>query len=319
VQPGVLQRQAVSIEMKARDWGQLLLLSLLWGGAFYFYKVLDDAGLPPLAIVLGRVGIAALALVPVVRLRGLSFPSQLAGWVPFFVLGLTNNVLPFFLIAWGETQISSGLASILNATMPIFTAIVAHVTTADERFSAGKVAGIALGFLGILVLVGPGALRGLNLASLAQLACLAAAISYSFGIVYGKRLRGTSPLVIASGQLIASTIVMLPLELAVDKPWTLAAPSPAAWLALGAMAILATSAAYIIYFSILSSAGAVNASLVTLLVPVFALILGGVFLHERVQWPMLAGMLLIFAGLLVLDGRILRGAPFGARRVSSVR
>jgi drug/metabolite transporter (DMT)-like permease len=294
--------------MSARTWGSLLLLSLLWGGAFYFYKVLDEAGLPPLAIVLGRVGIAALTLLPVLRISGLRLPSRWRDWVPFAVLGITNNALPFLLIAWGETRISSGLASILNATMPIFTAIVAHVATPDERFSPGKVAGIALGFVGIVVLFGPDAARGFSLTSLAQMACLGAAISYSVGIVYGKRLRATPPMVIATGQLIASSVVVLPIEVLVDKPWMLPLPPPPAWAALAAMAVLGTSAAYIVYFSILKSSGAVNASLVTLLVPVVALILGGVLLHERLQWTMLAGMLLIFTGLLVLDGRVVRAA-----------
>ena len=290
--------------MRARDWGLLLLLSSLWGGAFFFYKVLDQAGLPPLTIVLGRVGIAALALIPVARVSGLSLPSRPADWLPYVAIGLGNNIVPFFLIAWGETQISSGLASILNATMPIFTAIVAHFVTADERFSANKIAGIVIGFAGIVVLVGLDAARGFNLASVAQLACLGAAISYSFAIVYGKRFRGEPPLAVATNQLVASTLVVLPLELIVDKPWMLALPSWPAWLALLAMALLGTSAAYIIYFRLIASAGAVNASLVTLLVPVIALVLGGLFLHELLAAGTLAGMLLIFAGLLALDGRL---------------
>ncbi|MGH7662032.1 MAG: DMT family transporter [Vulcanimicrobiaceae bacterium] len=303
--------------MRGRDWGLLVLLSLLWGGAFFFYKVLDEAGLPPLSIVLGRVGIATLAILPVLRLSRLSLPARLGDWVPFAVLGITNNIVPFVLIAWGETQIASGLASILNAMTPIFTAIVAHYAAADERFSANKIAGIALSFAGMIVLVGADVARGLNLTSLAQLACLGATVSYSFGIVYGKRLRATPPLTIATGQLIASTILVLPLELAIDKPWTIAPPALPAWLALAAMAVLGTSAAYVVYFSILKTSGAVNASLVTLLVPVVALILGGVFLHEHLQWTMLAGMLLISIGLLVLDGRVVRAMnvrPFGTTR-----
>jgi drug/metabolite transporter (DMT)-like permease len=249
------------------------------------------------------------------RLSGLSLPSRLEDWVPFAVLGVTNNAVPFLLIAWGETQIASGLASILNATMPIFTAIVAHFSTADERFSPNKIVGIALGFAGMVVLVGADVARGLNLTSLAQLACLGAAVSYSAGIVYGKRLRATPPLTIATAQLVASSIIVLPFELLVDKPWTLPPPSWQAWAALAAMAILGTSAAYIVYFSILKSSGAVNASLVTLLVPVVAVIVGGALLHETLQRTMLAGMVLIFIGLLVLDGRVVRAArvrPFGS-------
>lgn len=292
--------------MRTRDWGLLFLLSILWGGAFYFYKVLDDAGLPPLSIVLGRVGIAALALIPIVRMRGLGFPARARDWFPFFVMGLGNNAVPFLLISSGETQISSGLASILNATTPIFTAIVAHFATKDERFSAGRVVGIVLGFAGIVVLVGPDAVRGLNVTSLAQLGCLGASISYALTVVYSKRFRGTSPLVVSTGQLIATTVLLLPFELLVDKPWTLAPLAPGTWLALLAMALLATSAAYIVYFTLVASAGAVNASAVTLLIPVIALILGGLFLHEQLTPFMLAGMALIFSGLIVLDGRLLR-------------
>lgn len=289
--------------MKARDWGLLLLLSSLWGGAFFFYKVLDQAGLPPLTIVLGRVGIAALTLIPVARASGLSFPSSLSEWWPYVAIGLGNNIVPFFLIAWGETQISSGLASIVNATMPIFTAIVAHIATPDERFSANKIAGILIGFAGIVVLFGVDAARGFNLTSVAQLGCLGAAISYSFAVVYGKRFRGMPPLAVATNQLVASSFTVLPLELLVDKPWVLAVPSWPVWLAMAAMAVLGTSVAYIVYFRLIGSAGAVNASLVTLLVPVIALVLGGVFLHEHLATGALAGMLLIFAGLLALDGR----------------
>ena len=287
--------------MRARDWAQLLLLSVLWGGAFYFYKVLDDAGLPPLSIVLGRVGIAALALIPVVRLGGYRFPKRLSEWMPYFVMGVGNNIVPFLLISWGETQITSGLASILNATTPIFTAIVAHFATKDERFSAGKLTGIALGFAGIVVLVGPDTARGLNLTSVAQLGCLGATISYALAVVYSKRFRGTSPLVVSTGQLIASAVLLLPIELIVDKPWTFAPLGTGTWLALLAMALLGTSAAYILYFSLVASAGAVNASLVTLLIPVIALVLGGLFLHEHLTLLMLAGMALIFAGLVLLN------------------
>lgn len=292
--------------MKARDWGLLLLLSLLWGGAFYFYKTLDDAGVPPFSIVLARVALAALALLPVVWLWRLAMPSSPGGWLRYVPLAAANNVIPFVLISWGETHISSGLASILNATTPIFTAIVAHQATSDERFSAKKIAGIALGFAGIVALVGPDAFAGLNFASLAQLACLGAAISYAFAGVYGKRFRGTPPIVVATSQLVASTLLLLPLEVVVDKPWTFA-PLPAfVWLSLGAMAVLGTSAAYIIYFRLIAEAGAVNASLVTLLIPPVALVLGGVFLHERLSLGMLLGMGLIFAGLAALDGRIFR-------------
>jgi drug/metabolite transporter (DMT)-like permease len=303
--------------MKARDWVLLLLLSVLWGGAFYFYKILDNAGLPPLTIVLGRVGIAAIALLPVVRMRGLRFPSRLSEWMPFAFLAVANNVIPFLLISWGETQITSGLASVLNATTPIFTALVAHFATKDERFSRNSIAGIGLGFLGILVLVGPEAIRGLSLTSLAQIGCLVATISYAFAAVYGRRFRTTTPIVVSTCQLIVSTIILLPFELIVDKPWTLPMPSAGTWAAMLGMALLATSAAYIIYFVLIMHAGAVNASLVTLLIPVVALILGGLFLHERLGWGTAAGMALILVGLIALDGRLTK-AVLRSRSLESI-
>jgi drug/metabolite transporter (DMT)-like permease len=292
--------------MKARDWCLLLLLSVLWGGAFFFYKVLDDAGLPPLTIVLGRVGIAAVALLAVVRLRGLQLPLRVTDWMPFVFLAIANNVIPFLLISWGETQITSGLASVLNATTPIFTALVAHVATKDERFSVNSIVGIGLGFLGILVLVGPEAVRGLSLYNVAQIGCLCATISYAFAAVYGRRLRKTAPIVVSTCQLVVSTIIVLPFELIVDKPWTLPMLSTGTWAAMLGMALLATSAAYIIYFALINYAGAVNASLVTLLIPVVALILGGLFLHERLGWGTGAGMALILVGLIALDGRLMK-------------
>lgn len=274
----------------------LLLLSLLWGGAFFFYKVLDDAGLPPLTIVFGRVAIATLALLPVVRIMGFKLPARLVDWWPYVIIGVANNIIPYVLIAWSETQISSGLASILNAMTPIFTVIVAHFTTRDERFSAPKVIGIVLGFAGVLVLIGADVLRGFSLYNLAQIACLSATISYAFAVVYAKRLRGSPPLVVSTGQLIAASIIALPIELIVDKPWTLPMPSPQTWLALLGMAVIATAAAYVLYFALVASAGAVNASLVTLIMPPAAILLGGIFLHEHLSGTAIAGMLLIFGG-----------------------
>jgi len=293
-----------SDEMKARDWGLLLLLSLMWGGTFFFYKVLDDAGLPALTLVLGRVGIASLALLPVVWLRKLQLPRHLGDWTPYVFIALTNNVIPYLVFASCETQISSGLASVVNATTPIFTAIVAHVRTKDERFSLNSIAGISLGFIGIIVLVGPDVVHRLNLASVAQIACFIAPVCYGFAAVNGRRFRGSSPIVVSTCQLIVSTIVLLPFELIIDKPWTLPMPTAATWAAMLGMAIVATSAAYIVYFALILYAGAVNASLVTLLVPPVALILGGLFLHEHLGWGMFAGMALILVGLIALDGRL---------------
>ncbi len=296
-------------KMGATEWLLLLLLSVLWGGSFFFFKVLVDAQLPPFTIVLGRVGIAAIALLSIVYSSGRRMPKSPAVWGAFLVMGALNNVLPFSLIVFGETQISSGLASIFNATTPIFTVLLAQVLTSDERLTSGKIAGIVLGLLGVVVLIGPAAVHGLNVASIAQLACLGAAFIYGCAGIYGRRFKamGVAPIVTAAGQVCGSTIIMIPLAAIVDRPWSLAhAPSSTAWWAMIALALLSTAVAYIIYFRILSVAGATNLLLVTFLIPVSALVLGTFVLGERLGVTAFAGMAIIFLGLAAIDGRLIR-------------
>ncbi len=224
-------------------------------------------------------------------------------------MGALNNVVPFSLIVFGETQISSGLASIFNATTPIFTVLLAQVLTSDERLTPGKIVGIVLGLIGVIVLIGPAAVHGLRLASIAQLACLGAAFVYGCAGIYGRRFRtmGVAPIVTAAGQVCGSTIIMIPLAAFVDRPWSLShAPTATAWWAWIGLALLSTAVAYILYFRILAVAGATNLSLVTFLVPVSALLLGTLVLGERLGWPTFTGMSLIFFGLAAIDGRLAR-------------
>ena len=290
--------------MGAREWALLILLSLVWGGSFFFTEVaLRD--LPPLTVVLGRVGIAALVLLAVVRLAGHAMPRAARAWGAFLVMGALNNALPFSLIVWGQVYMDSGVASILNATTPLFTVLLAHLVTADEKLTPSRAAGVAIGFAGAVVLVGPGALEGLGVAGLAQLAVLAAAASYACASLYGRRLRALPPTVAAAGMLCASTVLILPLALIVDRPWTLR-PGALAIAAGVGLALLSTALAYLLYFRILRAAGATNLMLVTFLIPVSALLLGGLILGERLDWRALAGMGLIFAGLACVDGRALR-------------
>jgi drug/metabolite transporter (DMT)-like permease len=293
--------------MTARNWGLLLFLSLLWGGSFFFYKVLV-AALPPLTVVLGRVGIAAIALNLALWAMGQPVPWSGTLFRRFLLLGLLNNVIPFILICWGETRISSGLASILNATTPIFIVVVAHLLTEDEKLSRAKLAAVALGFAGVLVLIGPAAFApGQQLGG--EIAVLAAALTYAFGATYGKTFKGIPPLQIATGQITAATAVMLPLALAVDRPWTLAMPSLQTWAALLAIALVSTALAYAVFYRLMASVSATNISLVTFLLPVNALWLGAAFLGEAVTAQALAGMALIGGGLAVIDGRLLRRSP----------
>jgi drug/metabolite transporter (DMT)-like permease len=291
--------------MGAREWALLLLLSALWGGSFFFSKV-ALAELPPLTVVLARVALAALALWPVVLLSGQAVPRSQGLWGRFAVMGLLNNLVPFSLIFAGQTQIASGLAAILNATTPLWTVLLAHWLTEDERLTPGRLGGVLVGLLGVVVLLGPELLGGLGLELLAQLAVLGAAFSYACAGIFGKRFRGVPPLVTAAGQVSATAALMTPLALLVERPWQLSAPGPVTWGALAGLALLSTALAYVIYFRLLASAGATNLLLVTFLIPVSALLLGTLLLGERLSAGDFAGMGGIGLGLALIDGRLPR-------------
>lgn len=284
----------------------LLGLSILWGGSFFFAKI-AVAELPPLTLVLGRVALAALALHVVVLLSGRRMPLTREALLAFAIMGVLNNLIPFALIFWGQTRIASGVASILNATTPLFTVVVAHLLTRDEKASGGRLAGVLLGIGGVVVMIGPGAMGplGRDGAAWGELAVLGAALSYAFAGVWGRRFRalGLDPLVAACGQLSASALLALPVVLLVDAPWTLPAPGGATWMALLALALASTALAYVLFFRVLAVAGATSISLVTFLIPVSAILLGSLFLGERLEVPHLAGMALIGLGLAAMDGR----------------
>jgi drug/metabolite transporter (DMT)-like permease len=292
--------------MRPSEWGLLGLLSLLWGGSFFFSKVALFE-LPPLTVVLARVGIAAAALWGYLRLRGIPVPISARLWSAFLGMGLVNSLIPFTLIFWGQTFIGSGLASILNATTPIFSILVAHILARDETLSFARLAGIALGILGVSVLLGGQAYGSAGGTVWGILACLGAALSYGFANTYGRRFKrmGIDPAVSAFGQIAGTAVMALPLVLLIDQPWRLAAPGAVAWGALVGLALLSTALAYIIFFRLIATAGATNTSLVTLLIPVSAILLGVAFLGEQLSAAQLGGMALIGLGLMALDGRIL--------------
>ncbi|HEX7110401.1 MAG TPA: EamA family transporter [Aestuariivirga sp.] len=292
--------------MGAKEWALLLILSVLWGGSFFFIGVAVKE-LPPLTIMMLRVGIAALILHVVIRAMGQWMPRDPKVWLAFGGMGLLNNVIPQTLIVWGQTQIPSGLASILNATTPLFAVLVAHVFTSDERMTGKKLAGVVIGFMGVAIMVGPAALSGLGSNIWAQLAILLASVFYAISGVYGRRFKqmGVTPMMTATGQLTASTLMLTPLALAVDHSWTLTQPSFAAWSAIAGLAILSTALAYLIFFRILASSGATNLLLVTFLIPISAVLLGFLFLGEQLELRHFAGMGLIGLGLAAIDGRLL--------------
>lgn len=289
--------------MTGLDWICLLTLSALWGGSFLFAKI-AVAAIPPLTLVLCRVGLAALALNVVVRALGMRLPATRSTWFDFAGMGLLNNIVPFGLIFHGQTEIGAGLAAVINGMTPFWTAMIARAAGA-ESLSVGKLAGIAFGFGGLAVMVGPAALTSLDASVVAQLAVVGATISYGCAGVFGRRFRSVPPLVTATGQLSASTLLVLPLALLVDRPWTLPVPGLDVIGSLAALALASTALAYILFFRILASAGATNVSLVTLLVPVSAMLLGVLVLGEVVTERQLGGLALIALGLACIDGRLL--------------
>lgn len=291
--------------MSSRTWFLLLSLSVLWGGSFFFAKVALSE-LEPLTVVFGRVALAAVALNLALVWAERSLFRRGVPWREYIAMGVLNNVVPFTLIFWGQTQISSGLASILNATTPLFTLFVAHFLTRDERIDGTKPVALLIGIAGVAVLVGPDAWPG-GTGIAGQVACLFAALSYALAGVFGRRFKamGVLPLEAAAGQVTTSAMLILPIMLLVDRPWLLNSfPSAATLSALAGLALLSTALAYVLYFRILAAAGATNLLLVTFLIPVTTILLGSVFLDERFDLRHYAGFALIGASLALIDGRI---------------
>jgi drug/metabolite transporter (DMT)-like permease len=295
-------KSAATKVMGPIEWALLAMLSVLWGGSFFFAKV-ALGGLPPFTVVFGRVALGALVLQVVVRAAGLRMPRSVGLWAAFFTMGLLNNVVPFSLIVWGQTRIASGLASILNATTPLFTVVLAHYLTRDEPLTPRRLGAVVAGLAGVVVMIGPDVLAGLGSNVLAQACVLGAALSYAFAGIFGRRFRDVPPLVTAAGQVTASSVMLAPMVLLVDRPWTLPVPGVAVFGAVAGLALLCTALAYILYFRILAVAGATNLLLVTFLIPVSALVLGGAVLGERLEPRHFGGMALIALGLAAIDGR----------------
>ncbi|SDD88009.1 DMT family transporter [Kordiimonas lacus] len=310
-------------QMGPRQWGLLAMLSVLWGASFMAIEVAITA-LPPLTVVAVRVSLAALGLYCFMKLTGVSVPG--AGhknkwqiWGALAVMGLLNNIMPFSLIAWGQTQIASSLASILNATMPLFTVFVAHFFIHDERLTARRFSGVLVGFLGVVSIIGPGSLAGLTGEFMGQISVLAGSLSYAFAVVAGRRFvgLGLKPVQMAFGQVTMAAVMLIPIVFLVDAPQSLPPPEARVWAALLSLSLLSTALAYLLYFRLISEAGATSASLVTLTIPVVATTFGVLFLDESLQLGHGIGLALIGLGLLVLDGRLLRRLRNSTRRQAS--
>jgi drug/metabolite transporter (DMT)-like permease len=292
--------------MGKTEWVLLFVLAMIWGGSYFFAKVALNE-ISPMNLVFLRVILASLALYILIKLLHKKIPKDISIWKSFFVMGLINNIIPFALLFWGQTHINSSLAAIFNCTVPIFTIIIAHIFTSDERISKNKILGIALGFVGVIIMIGADIQEQTNKwAILAMFACVFAAVSYAIATVYGRRFQQfkVEPLVVAFGQVTASSIILLPIIITSSQLLHVTTLSAATLLSVLALGFICTAIAYVIYFRILAKGGATNISLVVLLIPVSAIVLGVIILGEQIKLSYLMGMLIIFAGLIAIDGRL---------------
>ena len=290
--------------MTIGEWGLLVVLSVLWGGSFFFTKVIVQQ-VPPFTLVLVRFALATGVLGAYLKTQGMPVPQAAAAWAAFAGMGALNNLIPVALIAWSQKTIPSGLSSVLIATTPVFSILVGHCVTTDDRMSANKAVGVALGIAGVAALIGIDTLDGSLRTVPGILGCLGAALSYGFANVFGRRFKrlGIAPTVGAFGQLAATAIMVAPAALVFDRPWLLPPPSAVVWAAMIGLVLLSTALAYVIFFRLLASAGTTNISLVTLLIPVSAILLGTLVLGERLSALQCAGMAMIGLGLVAIDGR----------------
>jgi drug/metabolite transporter (DMT)-like permease len=291
-------------QLDGRGWALLLALALLWSVSFIFIKV-AGAEIPILTLVLIRVGVAALVLHAYVRVRGLSFPRPPAVLARYGLMGLFNNLLPGALIVYATVRIGAGAASILNATVPMFTLVIAHATTADEKITPAKLTGILLGLLGAAAMMGPQAVQGLTGDAVAVGAMLLATFCYGLANTIGRSFSGIDPAISATCQLSAASLILAPFALLLDRPWSATMPSATALMAAAGLALASTALAYVLFFQLVERAGSTNTSLVTLLIPVSGIFLAWAVLGEAFTLDEAAGVALIALGLVVLDGRLL--------------
>lgn len=285
------------------EWALLLALVAMWGSSFLFNK-LAVATVPPSTLVAARLTLGALCLIALLYMRGSRLPPAGPIWGVYALLGIVGNALPFFLIAWGQQTVDSALAGILIAAMPLGTLVLAHFVVHGERLSAARAAGFALGFIGIVSLLEPAAVLAAGAPGqvTAQIAVLGGALCYSANSVLARLLVKSDFLVASAGTLLVAALLMLPIALILDQPWTLqpSASSVAAilWLGLGPTAI-----ATILYFKLISSAGPTFMSLVNYLSPTVAVFLGVSLLGEQPGAAAYVGLALILAGIAVSQYR----------------
>jgi drug/metabolite transporter (DMT)-like permease len=302
---------STSPKLDGTGWGLIAILSILWGGAFFLIEI-GLKSYSPNMLVFMRLAIAVPPMWIAMRMMGERFPTDAHSWGMLAVVGALNCALPFILFFWGQQYLESGYASILNATTPLWGVVVAHFMTNDEKATPARIIGVLVGMAGLIVMVGPSAMKGLSDSLLAQIACVVSTLFYSFAAIYGRRLgqMNMAPIVVATGQTLTAALIMLPIVLLYDQPWTMEMLGLHATLAAITLALLSTALAYVLYFRLIDRAGASNAQLVAFIMPVLAVILGIAFLGEALNSGQIIGAGLIAIGLVILDGRLLARLRF---------
>ncbi len=299
--------------MNTKNLLLLIILAALWGPSFLFIKV-AVAEIPPLTLVLGRVTTGALFLLFILAVRRRKLPDSRNVLHHLAVMAFLHNALPWVLLSWGEQYIDSALASILNGTTPLFTIVLAHFLVPGDRMTVSKTLGVFLGFLGLLLLIFPSLVGGLEASTWGLIAVTAAAAVYGVAIIYSRNhLRGLPPLMAPTYQLLLATAYMMPIALIVDQPWTLPQPSPVALLSLFLLGVMGTGLAFIVYYRLLETANPTYISMVTYVIPIFGVILGVLILDERLTWYALAGFALILLGVMVVNGLFANHLPMWRR------
>ncbi len=280
------------------DLALLLLLATLWGGSYSFIKVGVET-IPPVTLIAARTLLAGAILLAVIGWSGLRLPRDRATWRLFLVQACLNSVVPFTLIAWAERSVEAGLATILSSTSPIFVVLLGLLAGTGERLSLLKLAGIASGLAGTLLIVGTEAMAGFGADLAAQLALVAASLCYGGAALFGRHFKGLDPIMPAAGSLLCGAALLIPLSLAVDRPWTLA-PSGASIQALLALSVVSTALAFVIYFRLIARLGSVATTSVAYLRVPTGVLIGMVFLGESLAPTAWAGLILIVGGVLAM-------------------
>ena len=284
--------------------GRLSLLALIWGSSFLLIKIAVEE-LTPTQVVLGRLVAASAVLLVIVALSDIRLPRQRAVWGHLAVMSVVANIIPFFLFAWGEQRVTSGMAGILNGSTPLFTLAVALAALPEERWSPQRTLGLVLGFVGVVVVVGPWNTDGRVNAVSGQLACLAAAACYGVAFVYTRRFlahRGLAPLSLSAAQLSVGAAVMI-----LAAPFVAWSPVSTDPLVLGSVVVLGavgTGLAYLLYFRLITDVGATSASMVTYLIPIVAVFLGVLVQNDPLTWNIFVGAAVVFLGAAIAEGRL---------------